>query len=391
MKLNSNFQNLEQSYLFVTIAKKVNEFTEKHPDNELIRMGIGDVTLPLAPVVIEAMHRATDEMADKATFRGYSPDSNGYPFLREAIAGYYQSLGVEVEAGEVFVGDGAKSDVGNIVDIFDNSNTVLVPDPVYPVYVDTNIMSGRKIVYADANMDNGFLPMPDASQPADIIYICSPNNPTGAVYNREQLKAWVDYALDQKAVILFDSDYESFVSPGLPRSIFEIPGAGKCAIEFCSLSKTAGFTGMRCGYTVIKKELAFDGVSVSALWQRRQGSKFNGVNYITQRAAEAVFTPEGIKQTRDAVAYYKRNAQVMVAALKELGYWFTGGENSPYVWFKCPDNMGGWEYFDYLLNEKQIVGTPGEGFGKNGAGCIRLSAFGDADKTREAMERIKKG
>ncbi len=391
MKLNSNFQNLEQSYLFVTIAKKVNEFTEKHPDNELIRMGIGDVTLPLAPVVIEAMHRATDEMADKATFRGYSPDSNGYPFLREAIAGYYQSLGVEVEAGEVFVGDGAKSDVGNIVDIFDNSNTVLVPDPVYPVYVDTNIMSGRKIVYADANMDNGFLPMPDASQPADIIYICSPNNPTGAVYNREQLKAWVDYALDQKAVILFDSAYESFVSPGLPRSIFEIPGAGKCAIEFCSLSKTAGFTGMRCGYTVIKKELAFDGVSVSALWQRRQGSKFNGVNYITQRAAEAVFTPEGIKQTRDAVAYYKRNAQVMVAALKELGYWFTGGENSPYVWFKCPDNMGGWEYFDYLLNEKQIVGTPGEGFGKNGAGCMRLSAFGDADKTREAMERIKKG
>lgn len=391
MKLNSNFQNLEQSYLFVTIAKKVNEFTEKHPDNELIRMGIGDVTLPLAPVVIEAMHRATDEMADKATFRGYSPDSNGYPFLREAIAGYYQSLGVEVEAGEVFVGDGAKSDVGNIVDIFDNSNTVLVPDPVYPVYVDTNIMSGRKIVYADANMDNGFLPMPDASQPADIIYICSPNNPTGAVYNREQLKAWVDYALMQKAVILFDSAYESFVSPGLPRSIFEIPGAGKCAIEFCSLSKTAGFTGMRCGYTVIKKELAFDGVSVSALWQRRQGSKFNGVNYITQRAAEAVFTPEGIKQTRDAVAYYKRNAQVMVAALKELGYWFTGGENSPYVWFKCPDNMGGWEYFDYLLNEKQIVGTPGEGFGKNGAGCMRLSAFGDADKTREAMERIKKG
>ena len=391
MKLNSNFQNLEQSYLFVTIAKKVNEFTEKHPDNELIRMGIGDVTLPLAPVVIEAMHRATDEMADKATFRGYSPDSNGYPFLREAIAGYYQSLGVDVEAGEVFVGDGAKSDVGNIVDIFDNSNTVLVPDPVYPVYVDTNIMSGRKIVYADANMDNGFLPMPDAGQPADIIYICSPNNPTGAVYNREQLKAWVDYALDQKAVILFDSAYESFVSPGLPRSIFEIPGAGKCAIEFCSLSKTAGFTGMRCGYTVIKKELAFDGVSVSALWQRRQGSKFNGVNYITQRAAEAVFTPEGIKQTRDAVAYYKRNAGVMVDALRELGYWFTGGENSPYVWFKCPDNMGGWEYFDYLLNEKQIVGTPGEGFGKNGAGCMRLSAFGDAEKTKEAMERIKKG
>ncbi len=381
MKLNSNFQNLEQSYLFVTIAKKVNEFTAANPDNRLIRMGIGDVTLPLAPVVIEAMHRATDEMAKKETFRGYSPDSNGYPFLREAIAGYYRSLGVDVEAEEVFVGDGA----------FDDANTVLVPDPVYPVYVDTNIMSGRKIVYADANMENGFLPMPKADHPADIIYICSPNNPTGAVYNREQLQAWVDYALDQKAVILFDSAYESFVSPGLPRSIFEIPGAEKCAIEFCSLSKTAGFTGMRCGYTVIKKELVFDGVSVAALWQRRQGSKFNGVNYITQRAAEAVFTPEGIKQTQDAVAYYKRNAQVMVEALRELGYWFTGGENSPYVWFKCPNNMGGWEYFDYLLNEKQIVGTPGEGFGKNGAGCMRLSAFGDAEKTKEAMERIKKG
>lgn len=391
MKLNSNFQNLEQSYLFVTIAKKVNEFTAANPDNRLIRMGIGDVTLHLAPVVIEAMHRATDEMAKKETFRGYSPDSNGYPFLREAIAGYYRSLGVDVEAEEVFVGDGAKSDVGNIVDIFDDANTVLVPDPVYPVYVDTNIMSGRKIVYADANMENGFLPMPKADHPADIIYICSPNNPTGAVYNREQLQAWVDYALDQKAVILFDSAYESFVSPGLPRSIFEIPGAEKCAIEFCSLSKTAGFTGMRCGYTVIKKELVFDGVSVAALWQRRQGSKFNGVNYITQRAAEAVFTPEGIKQTQDAVAYYKRNAQVMVEALRELGYWFTGGENSPYVWFKCPNNMGGWEYFDYLLNEKQIVGTPGEGFGKNGAGCMRLSAFGDAEKTKEAMERIKKG
>ncbi len=391
MKLNGNFQNLEQSYLFVTIAKKVNEFTESHPDNELIRMGIGDVTLPLAPIVIEAMHKATDEMAHKETFRGYSPDSNGYPFLREAIAGYYRGLGVDVEAEEVFVGDGAKSDVGNIVDIFDNANTVLVPDPVYPVYVDTNIMSGRKIVYADANMDNGFLPMPKEGHPADIIYICSPNNPTGAVYNHEQLRAWVDYALDQKAVILFDSAYESFVSPGLPRSIFEIPGAEKCAIEFCSLSKTAGFTGMRCGYTVIKKELTFDGVSAAALWQRRQGSKFNGVNYITQRAAEAVFTPEGIKQTQDAVAYYKRNAQVMVEALRELGYWFTGGENSPYVWFKCPNNMGGWEYFDYLLNEKQIVGTPGEGFGKNGAGCMRLSAFGDAEKTKEAMERIKKG
>ncbi len=391
MKLNCNFQNLEQSYLFVTIAKKVNAYTAAHPENDLIRMGIGDVTLPLAPAVINAMHIATDEMAAKATFRGYSPDSSGYPFLRQAIAGYYGSFGVSLEPEEVFVGDGAKSDVGNIVDIFGDENTVLIPDPVYPVYVDTNIMAGRQIVYADANMNNGFLPMPNENQPADIIYICSPNNPTGAVYNKEQLTAWVDYALDQNAVILFDAAYECFVSHGLPRSIFSIPGAERCAIEFGSLSKTAGFTGLRCGYTVIKKELEFGGISVAKLWERRQGSKFNGVSYITQRAAEAVFTPEGQKQIRENIAYYKSNAQVMVEAMREMGLWFTGGENSPYVWFQCPNGMSGWEYFDYLLNEKEIVGTPGEGFGKNGAGCMRLSAFGDGEKTREAMARLKKG
>lgn len=389
MKLNHNFQNLEQSYLFVTIAKKVNEYTAAHPDNHLIRMGIGDVTLPLAPAVIEAMHKATDEMARKETFRGYSPDSNGYPFLREAIAGYYQGFGVDVQASEVFVGDGAKSDVGNIVDIFDSANTILVPDPVYPVYVDTNIMAGRKIVYADANKGNGFLPMPKEGHKVDVIYLCSPNNPTGAVYNKEQLTAWVDYALEQGAVILFDAAYECFVNPGLPRSIFEIPGAEKCAIEFGSLSKTAGFTGMRCGYTVIKPQLEADGVRAAALWQRRQGSKFNGVNYVTQRAAEAVFSKEGQKQIQENIAYYKRNAQVMVQAMKDMGLWYTGGENSPYVWFQCPEGKSGWEYFDYLLNEKEIVGTPGEGFGKNGAGCMRLSAFGDAQKTVEAMERLK--
>ncbi len=389
MKLNANFQNLEQSYLFVTIAQKVNAYTAAHPENRLIRMGIGDVTLPLVPAVIEAMHQATDEMANKETFRGYSPDSSGYPFLREAIAGYYGGFGVSVDPSEVFVGDGAKSDVGNIVDIFDNSNTILVPDPVYPVYVDTNIMAGRKIVYADANMENGFLPMPQEGQKADIIYICSPNNPTGAVYNYEQLKAWVDYALDQKAVILFDAAYECFVSPGLPRSIFAIPGAEKCAIEFGSLSKTAGFTGMRCGYTVIKKELEVDGVQVSKLWERRQGSKFNGVSYVTQRAAQAVFSAEGQRQVQENIAYYKRNAAVMAQALTNKGVWFTGGANSPYLWFRCPEGMSGWDYFDYLLNEKEIVGTPGEGFGKNGAGCMRLTAFGDAEKTKEAMERLK--
>ena len=389
MKLNANFQNLEQSYLFVTIAKKVNAYTAAHPENQLIRMGIGDVTLPLAPVVVDAMHRAADEMGKKETFRGYSPDSSGYPFLREAIAGYYGSFGVDVQPEEVYVGDGAKSDVGNIVDIFDNANTILVPDPVYPVYVDTNIMSGRKIVYADANKENGFLPMPQKGHPVDIIYLCSPNNPTGAVYNKEQLTAWVDYALEQKAVILFDAAYECFVGPGLPRSIFSIPGAEKCAIEFGSLSKTAGFTGMRCGYTVIKPQLQVDGVQAAQLWERRQGSKFNGVSYVTQRAAEAVFSPEGQRQIQENIAYYKRNAQVMVQAMKDMGLWYTGGENSPYVWFQCPEGKSGWEYFDYLLNEKEIVGTPGEGFGKNGAGCMRLSAFGDAQKTVEAMERLK--
>ncbi len=391
MKLNANFQNLEQSYLFVTIAKKVNAYTAAHPENQLIRMGIGDVTLPLAPVVVDAMHRAADEMGKKETFRGYSPDSSGYPFLREAIAGYYGSFGVDVQPEEVYVGDGAKSDVGNIVDIFDNANTILVPDPVYPVYVDTNIMSGRKIVYADANKENGFLPMPQKGHPVDIIYLCSPNNPTGAVYNKEQLTAWVDYALEQKAVILFDAAYECFVGPGLPRSIFSIPGAEKCAIEFGSLSKTAGFTGMRCGYTVIKPQLQVDGVQAAQLWERRQGSKFNGVSYVTQRAAEAVFSPEGQRQIQENIAYYKRNAQVMVQAMKDMGLWYTGGENSPYVWFQCPGGMGSWEYFDYLLGEKEIVGTPGEGFGKNGAGCMRLSAFGDAEKTVEAMERLKRG
>lgn len=390
MKLNGNFQNLGQSYLFVTIAKKVAAYTEAHPDNRIIRMGIGDVTLPLAPAVIEAMHRATDEMAKKETFRGYSPDSNGYPFLREAIAGYYHSFGVSVDASEVFVGDGAKSDVGNIVDLFDKDNTVLVPDPVYPVYVDTNTISGRKIVYLDGTEENGFLPMPKDDHPVDLIYLCSPNNPTGAAYDREQLKVWVDYALKQKAILLYDAAYESFISEDLPRSIFEIPGAEKCAIEFCSLSKTAGFTGMRCGYTVIRKELVVNGVQVSRLWERRQGCKFNGVSYITQRAAEAVFTPEGQKQIRENLNYYRQNAKVMAEALEEMNVKFTGGKNSPYLWLKCPEGMGSWEYFDFLLNEAEIVGTPGEGFGKNGEGWFRLTAFGDAEKTKEAMERMKK-
>ncbi len=390
MKLNGNFQNLQQSYLFVTIAQKVAEYTNTHPDNRIIKMGIGDVTMPLAPVVIDAIHKAAEEMAHKETFRGYSPDSDGYPFLREAVAAYYGNFGVSLNAQEVFVGDGAKSDVGNIVDLFDVDNTVLVPDPVYPVYVDTNIIAGRRIVYMDGTEENGFLPMPKENHPVDIIYLCSPNNPTGAAYTKEQLKAWVDYALDQKAVILFDAAYEAFITtPGLPHSIFEIPGAEKCSIEFGTLSKTAGFTGMRCGYTVIRNELEVAGVQVSKLWQRRQGCKFNGVSYITQRAAEAVFTPQGQKQIKETISYYQQNAKVMMDAFQNMGAAFTGGVNSPYIWLKCPQGTGSWEYFDYLLNRAEIVGTPGQGFGRNGEGWFRFTAFGDADKTKEAMERIK--
>ena len=390
MKLNGNFQNLEQSYLFVTIAKKVAAYTQEHPENKIIKMGIGDVTMPLAPAVIQAMHDATEEQAHKETFHGYSPDSDGYPFLREAIANYYKNFGVDMDASEVFVGDGAKSDVGNIVDLFDVDNTVLVPDPVYPVYVDTNIISGRKIQYMDANEENGFLPLPDPSVQADIIYLCSPNNPTGATYNKEQLQAWVDYALEQKAVILFDAAYEAFITePGLPHSIFEIPGAEKCAIEFCSFSKTAGFTGMRCGYTTIRKELVVDGVQVSKLWQRRQGCKFNGTSYITQRAAAAVFTEEGQKQIRETIAYYQNNAKVIRDGLTAAGLTCFGGVNAPYIWLKTPNGMGSWEFFDLLLDQANVATTPGAGFGPSGEGYIRLTAFGDAEATRQAVERIK--
>lgn len=391
MKLNGNFQNLEQSYLFVTIAKKVAAYTQEHPDNKIIKMGIGDVTMPLAPAVIQAMHDATEEQAHKETFHGYSPDSDGYPFLREAIANYYKNFGVDMDPSEVFVGDGAKSDVGNIVDLFDVDNTVLVPDPVYPVYVDTNIISGRKIQYMDANEQNGFLPLPDESVKADIIYLCSPNNPTGATYNKEQLQAWVDYALEQKAVILFDAAYEAFITePGLPHSIFEIPGAEKCAIEFCSFSKTAGFTGMRCGYTTIRKELVVDGVQVSKLWQRRQGCKFNGTSYITQRAAEAIYTPEGQRQIKETIDYYMDNARTMKQGLETAGLKVYGGVNAPYIWLKTPDGTGSWRFFEQMLYEANVVGTPGVGFGPSGEGYIRLTAFGKHEDCVEAMKRIRK-
>ena len=390
MNINKNYQKLEDSYLFSTIAKKVNEYSSAHPEKNIIRLGIGDVTLPLAGAVIKAMHDAVDEMGKKETFRGYGPEQ-GYDFLRSAVQKYYSSRNTELDINEIFISDGAKSDVGNILDLFDKDNTVLVPDPVYPVYVDTNTMAGRKIVYADANESNGFLPMPNKSQKVDIIYICSPNNPTGAVYNREQLREWVDYALENNAIILFDAAYECFVSDkSLPRSIYEIEGAKKCAIEFCSFSKTAGFTGTRCGYTIVPDELVFDGVHVRKMWLRRQTTKFNGVPYIVQRGAEAVFSEEGQKEIKAAIDYYRENAKVIADTLDEKGIWYTGGKHSPYIWLKCPNNMNSWDFFDMLLNEIQVVGTPGAGFGKNGTNFFRLTSFGDKAKTKEAMERFKK-
>ncbi|MDD6278205.1 MAG: LL-diaminopimelate aminotransferase [Oscillospiraceae bacterium] len=396
MKINENFLQLKENYLFIDIAKKVNAFIKANPDAKLIRMGIGDVTLPIAPAAVEAMKKAADEMGVKETFRGYEDSGAGYDFLREAVSAYYRKLGADVSAHEIRINDGAKSDCGNITDIFSSDNTVLVTDPVYPVYVDSNIMSGRKIICADSDESNGFAAMPDKSIHADIIYLCSPNNPTGSAYTKAQLEEWVSYAIENNAVIIYDSAYEAFISdPEIPRSIYCVDGAKKCAIEMCSLSKTAGFTGMRCGYTVVPDELvmtASDGseVSISKLWNRRQGSKFNGVSYPVQRAAEAVFTDEGQRQIQESISYYKENAKLIAETLERCNVPFTGGKNSPYIWFKCPGGMGSWEFFDKLLNEAAVVGTPGAGFGKNGEGWFRLTAFNDRENTIEAMKRLEK-
>lgn len=387
--INENYLNLKESYLFAEIAHRVKEYTDANPDKKIIKMGIGDVTLPLCKAVTDAMKDAAEEMSHAETFRGYGPEQ-GYDFLRSAVKDYYASHSIKTELDEIFISDGAKSDLGNILDILGKDNTVLIPDPVYPVYVDTNIMDGRKTVFAKAAAENGFLPLPDDKTEADIIYICSPNNPTGAVYNREQLGAWVSFALKKGALILFDSAYEAFVADdGFPRSIYSIPGAKRCAIEFCSLSKTAGFTGTRCGYTVVPKELECDGHSLNKLWLRRQTTKFNGVSYVIQRAAAAVFSTDGQKQIKENIAYYRRNAKVITQALDELGIWYTGGKNSPYIWLKCPNDMDSWSFFDLLLTEVNIVGTPGAGFGENGESFFRLTAFSNYENTCEAMNRLK--
>lgn len=390
MKANENFLKLESSYLFSTVAKKQREYQQANPDKEVIRLSIGDVTKPLAPAVIEAMHKAVDEMANEESFRGYPPE-HGYDFLVDAIHKHdYADRGLDIEKDEIFVSDGAKSDCGNIGDIFGEGNKIAICDPVYPVYYDSNVMSGRTdIIYMPCTAENGFMPQLPEEVP-DIIYLCFPNNPIGVAASAEQLKVWVDYANEHGSLILYDSAYEAFVTDGSVKSIYEVEGAKTCAIEFRSFSKTAGFTGVRCGYTVVPKALEFGGISLNSLWGRRQATKFNGVSYITQRAAEAVYSEEGQKQTKETIAYYQRNAKTIFDGLTEAGFTCYGAVNSPYVWLRVPEGMTSWEFFDDLLDKCQVVGTPGSGFGKCGEGYLRLTGFGNYEKTLEAVDRIKR-
>lgn len=390
MTPNTNYANLKDSYLFYNIAQKTKAYLEVNPDKHLYRMGIGDVSLPLCDAVIKALHEAVDDQANKETFNGYMPEC-GAPFLREAIADYYAEKGVNISADEVFVSSGASDELGDILDLFDRGSSALVIEPAYPAYVDANVMAGRKIVHLASGEENGFLPEPDESINADILYICSPNNPTGAVFSRNQLQAWVDFANEKGSVILFDAAYEAFIEDKtLPHSIFELDGAKTCAIEICSLSKTAGFTGTRLGYTVIPKRLIRKGMSLNEMWVRNRTTKTNGVSYIIQKGGAAVFTPEGQKQIHDNIQVYKNNAKVLMEALDKLGIWYCGGKNAPYIWLKCPNGMGSWEFFDYLLNEVQVVGTPGEGFGACGEGYFRFSTFGSPEDTKEAARRLIK-
>ena len=387
---NEHYSDLEGSYLFYNIAQKTKAYLEKNPDKHLYRMGIGDVSLPLCDAVIKALHEAVNDQATKENFHGYMPEC-GDPSLRETISRYYGEKGVKVAADEVFVSSGASDELGDILDLFDRNSTALVIEPAYPAYVDANIMAGRKIVHLASSEENGFLPEPDDSIKADLLYICSPNNPTGAVYSREKLQMWVDYANKNGAVILFDAAYEAFIEEEtLPHSIFSIPGSRTCAIEICSLSKTAGFTGTRMGYTVIPKELVRDGMNFNEMWVRNRTTKTNGVSYIIQKGGAAVFTPEGQKQIHDNIKIYKNNAKVLMEALDKLGIWYCGGKNAPYIWLKCPNNMSSWEFFDYILNEIQVVGTPGEGFGACGEGYFRFSTFGSPEDTVEAANRLVK-
>ena len=400
MKVNENFTGLSENYLFADIAKKVRAFRMQAPDADVISLGIGDVTQPLAPAVIEALHKAADEMATTTTFRGYGPE-RGYDFLREAIVTHdFRAHGIDIEADEVFVSDGAKSDTGNFQELLSPESVVAVTDPVYPVYVDSNVMAGRRIVALPCTAENGFVPeLP--SEHVDVIYLCYPNNPTGTTLNKEQLKAWVDYAISEEALILYDAAYEAYIqSKDVPHSIYEIHGAKQCAVEFHSYSKTAGFTGIRCGYTVVPKDVKservkseksglLETVSLNALWNRRQSTKFNGASYLSQRAAEAIYTPEGKAQTKATIAYYMENARLMREALTAMGFKVYGGVDAPYLWVSTPKGMTSWEFFDWMLHSAHVVCTPGAGFGGRGEGFVRLTAFGTHENTEKALERIR--
>lgn len=385
---NRHYAELKDSYLFYHIAQKTKAYLSEHPGAKLYRLGIGDVTLPLCNAVIKALHQAVDDQASQERFHGYMPEC-GADFLREAIAGYYAQRNVRLSADEIFVSSGASDELGDILDLFDRSNAAMIIEPAYPAYVDANIMAGRKIVHLPSDCSNGFLPEPDPSSEADLLYICSPNNPTGAVFDRAQLQKWVDYANAHGSIILFDAAYEAFIEqPGLPHSIFEIEGAKTCAIEICSLSKTAGFTGTRLGYTVIPKKLARGGMNMNDMWVRNRTTKTNGVSYIIQKGGAAVFTPEGQREIHQNIQLYKQNAKMLMQTLDALNVWYCGGKNAPYIWMKCPDGLGSWDFFDLLLNRIQVIGTPGEGFGACGEGYFRFSTFGSPEDTQEAAKRL---
>ncbi len=385
---NMHYADLKDSYLFYHIAQKTNAYLEANPEKHLYRMGIGDVSLPLCDAVIKALHEAVDDQAEKERFHGYMPEC-GAPFLREIIQDHYHKRGIDLTYEEVFVSSGASDELGDILDLFDKSSSAMVIEPAYPAYVDANVIAGRKIIHLASGKENGFLPEPDEEAKADLIYICSPNNPTGAVFDKAKLQRWVDFANANGSVILFDAAYEAFIEDdSLPHSIFEMEGAKTCAIEICSLSKTAGFTGTRLGYTVIPKDLVRNGMCFNEMWVRNRTTKTNGVSYIIQKGGAAVFTEEGQRQIRENIQVYKNNAKTLMEALDQLGIWYCGGKNAPYIWLHCPNEMGSWEFFDYLLQEIQVVGTPGEGFGACGEGYFRFSTFGSPEDTQEAAKRL---
>ena len=389
IKINENFNNLSKNYLFSEINIRVKKYIEHNPDKNIIRLGIGDVTLPLPKLVVDAIKKAAEEMADQKTFRGYPPEY-GYEFLKDSVRNYYGRKNIKINNEDIFISDGAKSDLGNIVDIFGNNN-IYIPNPVYPVYLDSNVMSGRNINYIEGNKENNFLPMPNGlDNNPKIIYLCSPNNPTGSLYNYDELKKWVDYAIKTESLIIYDNAYEAFIEGKYPHSIFEIEGAKTCAIEVSSLSKMAGFTGVRCGFTIIPTELKSGDTKINDLWKRRQATKFNGVSYPVQRAAEAALSIDGEKECLKNINYYKNNAKLLADFFKSKGIYYTGGNNSPYIWLKCKEGYNSWEFFDYILNNASIVTTPGSGFGVFGEGYLRITAFNTLENTKLAIERLNK-